>query len=72
MSFSTVRYSYPHLISSVVLDLSKLRIYEGYDLLKANFPGSGLILCQTDSLMISIKDPNRQFVNTLKTVNAVF
>jgi hypothetical protein len=54
----TVFYGNPLLTACCILNLSKLELYKMYDLFQSNFPEVKLIMCDTDSLVLEVTDPN--------------
>jgi hypothetical protein len=68
----TVMYSSPLLWGQVCLDLSKIQLYEGLRRFKETFPGTKLILAQTDSLLMKIPFTDGQFLAGMKLLRDMF
>jgi hypothetical protein len=68
----SIRYSSPLLWGQVCLDLSKIELYEGLRHFKRTFPGTKLILAQTDSLLLKIPAVGDNLVSGLKALDNIF
>jgi len=68
MNRATIRYKNAIVCGFTVLELSKLHLYRGLDLVKHAFSNSRLIFAQTDSLAIAIKDPADCYLQKLKSL----
>lgn len=72
MSRRSVRYQYPLVSGWIVLDLAKIKLYEGWFMLQQTFSNCKLILGDTDSLAAICDDPNRDFIPKLRSLGQYF
>jgi len=72
MNKGSIKFKNAIICGFTVLELIKLHLYRGYDMIREKFPTAKLIFAQTDSLCIAIKDPEKRYLENLKALGPHF